>query len=99
MSENHALEFAATTGKWRLEGTDLVKFDESGEMIEFEGHDPPDQGAGRTGRRNREPDRPPLGQWKELADTRADFVRFWRLCRPSARLRGRRPCGKDRRAL
>lgn len=61
MSENHALEFAATIGKWRLEGTDRIKFDESGEMIEFEGHDPPDQGAGRTGRRNREPDRPPTG--------------------------------------
>src|SRR6202011_463689 len=31
-----ALEFSANIGKWQLKGIDLVKFDESGEMIEFE---------------------------------------------------------------
>jgi hypothetical protein len=31
-----ALEFAANIGKWQLKGIDLVKFDEAGEMIEFE---------------------------------------------------------------
>jgi hypothetical protein len=31
-----ALEFAANIGKWQLKGIDLVKFNEQGEMIEFE---------------------------------------------------------------
>ncbi len=31
-----ALEFSANIGKWQLKGIDLVKFNESGEMIEFE---------------------------------------------------------------
>jgi hypothetical protein len=31
-----ALEFAANIGKWQLKGIDLIKFDTSGEMIEFE---------------------------------------------------------------
>ena len=31
-----ALEFAANIGKWQLKGIDLIKFNESGEMIEFE---------------------------------------------------------------
>jgi hypothetical protein len=31
-----ALEFAANIGKWQLKGIDLIKFDEAGEMIEFE---------------------------------------------------------------
>jgi hypothetical protein len=31
-----ALEFAANIGKWQLKGVDLVKFNEQGEMIEFE---------------------------------------------------------------
>jgi hypothetical protein len=31
-----ALEFAADIGKWQLKGIDLIKFNESGEMIEFE---------------------------------------------------------------
>jgi hypothetical protein len=30
------LEFAANVGKWQLKGIDLVKFNERGEMIEFE---------------------------------------------------------------
>jgi hypothetical protein len=36
---------------------------------------------------------------EELAGVqRADFRSFWWCCRPVARLRGREPCGKDRRA-
>jgi hypothetical protein len=31
-----ALEFSANIGKWRLKGIDLIKFDEAGEMTEFE---------------------------------------------------------------
>jgi len=31
-----ALEFSANIGKWQLKGVDLVKFSETGEMIEFE---------------------------------------------------------------
>jgi hypothetical protein len=31
-----ALEFAANIGKWQLRGIDLIRFDEHGEMIEFE---------------------------------------------------------------
>src|SRR3954453_14168635 len=35
-SHDVALEFTANIGKWQLKGIDLVKFDEAGEMIEFE---------------------------------------------------------------
>jgi hypothetical protein len=31
-----ALEFSANIGKWQLKGIDLIKFSETGEMIEFE---------------------------------------------------------------
>jgi|SRR5665213_26694 len=31
-----ALEFAANIGKWQLKGVDLIKFNDLGEMIEFE---------------------------------------------------------------
>jgi hypothetical protein len=31
-----ALEFAANIGKWQLKGIDLVKFNDAGEMVEFE---------------------------------------------------------------
>ena len=31
-----ALEFSANIGKWQLKGIDLIKFDDAGEMIEFE---------------------------------------------------------------
>ena len=31
-----ALEFSANIGKWQLKGIDLIKFNEQGEMIEFE---------------------------------------------------------------
>ena len=31
-----ALEFGANIGKWQLKGIDLIKFDEAGEMTEFE---------------------------------------------------------------
>ncbi|QWG19065.1 hypothetical protein KMZ68_04085 [Bradyrhizobium sediminis] len=30
------LEFSANIGKWQLRGVDLVKFNEAGEMVEFE---------------------------------------------------------------
>ena len=35
-SHDVALEFAANIGKWQLRGVDLIKFNEAGEMIEFE---------------------------------------------------------------
>jgi hypothetical protein len=35
-SHDAALEFAANIGKWQLKGIDLIKFNEQGEMIEFE---------------------------------------------------------------
>jgi hypothetical protein len=35
-SHDAALEFSANIGKWQLKGVDLIKFSESGEMIEFE---------------------------------------------------------------
>jgi hypothetical protein len=35
-SHDAALEFSANIGKWQLKGIDLIKFDESGKMIEFE---------------------------------------------------------------
>jgi hypothetical protein len=35
-SHDVALEFGANIGKWQLRGVDLIKFSESGEMIEFE---------------------------------------------------------------
>ena len=31
-----ALEFSASVGKWQLKGVDLIKFNEAGELIEFE---------------------------------------------------------------
>src|SRR3954452_18355015 len=31
-----ALEFSANIGKWQLKGVDLIKFNQAGEMIEFE---------------------------------------------------------------
>jgi hypothetical protein len=31
-----ALEFSAKVGKWELKGIDLIKFNEAGQMIEFE---------------------------------------------------------------
>ncbi len=30
------LEFAANIGKWQLKGVDLIKFNQAGEMVEFE---------------------------------------------------------------
>ena len=35
-SHDAALEFSANIGKWQLKGIDLIKFNESGEIIEFE---------------------------------------------------------------
>jgi hypothetical protein len=35
-SHDVALEFSANIGKWQLKGVDLIKFDEIGEMTEFE---------------------------------------------------------------
>jgi hypothetical protein len=35
-SHDVALEFAANIGKWQLKGIDLIKFNGTGEMIEFE---------------------------------------------------------------
>jgi len=31
-----ALEFSANIGQWQLKGIDLIKFNETGEMVEFE---------------------------------------------------------------
>jgi hypothetical protein len=35
-SHDVALEFGANIGKWQLKGVDLIKFNEAGEMTEFE---------------------------------------------------------------
>jgi hypothetical protein len=35
-SHDAALEFSANIGKWELKGIDLIKFNDAGEMIEFE---------------------------------------------------------------
>jgi hypothetical protein len=35
-SHDAALEFAANIGKWELKGIDLIKFNDAGQMIEFE---------------------------------------------------------------
>jgi hypothetical protein len=35
-SHDVALPFAANIGKWQLKGIDLIKFNDAGEMIEFE---------------------------------------------------------------
>jgi hypothetical protein len=35
-SHDTALEFSANIGKWQLKGIDLIKFNEAGEMVEFE---------------------------------------------------------------
>jgi hypothetical protein len=35
-SHDAALEFSANIGKWQLKGVDLIKFNELGEMTEFE---------------------------------------------------------------
>jgi hypothetical protein len=35
-SHDAALEFSANIGKWQLKGIDLIKFNTSGEMVEFE---------------------------------------------------------------
>ena len=35
-SHDAALEFSANIGKWQLKGVDLIHFDASGEMVEFE---------------------------------------------------------------
>jgi hypothetical protein len=34
--EIYALEFAANIGKWQIKGIDIIKFDDAGQMIEFE---------------------------------------------------------------
>jgi hypothetical protein len=35
-SHDVALEFSANFGKWQLKGVDLIRFDDAGEMAEFE---------------------------------------------------------------
>src|SRR6185312_14697590 len=35
-SHDAGLEFGANIGKWQLKGIDLIRFDETGKMIEFE---------------------------------------------------------------
>ena len=35
-SHDAALEFSANIGKWQLKGIDLIKFNDAGEMLEFE---------------------------------------------------------------
>ena len=35
-SHDVALEFSDNIGKWQLKGVDLIKFDETGKMLEFE---------------------------------------------------------------
>ena len=60
-SHDAALEFAANIGKWQLKGIDLIKFNEAGEMIEFEVMIRPIKALAGAGRGNGEPDRPATG--------------------------------------
>jgi hypothetical protein len=94
-----ALEFSANIGKWQLKGVDLIKFAETGEMIEFEVMIRRSR-RWRRSARNWRPDwtatGPVEGAGCRPKGNSADFRRFWRRHQGPARLRQRGPCGKDR---
>jgi hypothetical protein len=64
-----ALEFSANIGKWQLKGVDLVKFNEAGEMIEFEVMVRPIKALAALGEEMGNRIGPQLTRLKELAGT------------------------------
>lgn len=64
-----ALEFAANIGKWQLRGVDLIKFNEQGEMIEFEVMIRPIKALAALGEEMGNRIGPQLAQLKQLATT------------------------------
>src|SRR3979411_3047296 len=62
-----ALEFSANIGKWQLKGVDLIKFAETGEMIEFEVMIRPIKALAALGEEMGNRIGPQLSRLKELA--------------------------------
>ena len=62
-----ALEFAANIGKWQLKGVDLIKFNDAGEMIEFEVMIRPIKALAALGEEMGNRIGPQLSRLKELA--------------------------------
>jgi hypothetical protein len=62
-----ALEFSANIGKWQLKGIDLIKFNDAGEMIEFEVMVRPIKALAALGEEMGNRIGPQLGRLKELA--------------------------------
>jgi len=62
-----ALEFSANIGKWQLKGIDLVKFNDAGEMIEFEVMIRPIKALAALGEEMGNRIGPQLSRLKELA--------------------------------
>src|SRR6202011_6376909 len=62
-----ALEFSANIGKWQLKGIDLIKFNELGEMIEFEVMVRPIKALAARGEEMGNRIGPQLSRLKELA--------------------------------
>ena len=86
-SHDVALEFSANIGKWQLKGIDLIKFNEAGEMIEFEVMVRPIKALAALGEEmgNR------IGPQLALLEagrraSGADYGRFWRRRRPARAL-------------
>ncbi len=97
-SHDVALEFGANIGKWQLKGIDLIKFDESGEMIEFEVMIRPIKALQALGDEMGNRIGPELARLKEVAAVAPILTPLERPCRVIPRLHGLWPCGKDRPA-
>jgi hypothetical protein len=68
-SHDVALEFAASIGKWQLKGIDLIKFNDAGEMLEFEVMIRPIKALQALGDEMGNRIGPQLSRLKELAGT------------------------------
>jgi len=66
-SHDVALEFAANIGKWQLKGIDLIKFNDAGEMVEFEVMIRPIKALQALGEEMGNRIGPQLGQLKQAA--------------------------------
>ncbi len=62
-----ALEFGANIGKWQLKGVDLIKFNDAGEMVDFEVMVRPFKGLQALGEEMGNRIGPQLAQFKEAA--------------------------------
>jgi hypothetical protein len=62
-----ALEFSANIGKWQLKGIDLIKFDDAGQMVEFEVMIRPIKALAALGEEMGSRIGPQLSRLKELA--------------------------------